>query len=64
MTDAIPMLESDELLFSSKDSFELLRCTEDHGGDAKFQDKIEIFRLAVARNLARALTIEGCQNND
>lgn len=60
-TDVIPLLESESVILSSIDSFELLRCVEAHGDDPKFADKIEIFRLAVARNLARALNLEGCQ---
>ncbi|KAL2717185.1 nuclear pore complex protein Nup85 [Vespula squamosa] len=60
-TDVIPLLESEDVILSSIDSFELLRCVEAHGDDPKFADKIEIFRLAVARNLARALNLEGCQ---
>lgn len=61
LTDAIPLLEAEDVILSSNDSFELLRCAEAHGDDPKFQDKIEIFRLAIARNLARALSLEGCQ---
>lgn len=60
-TDIIPLLESEDVILSSIDSFELLRCVEAHGDDPKFADKVEIFRLAVARNLARALNLEGCQ---
>lgn len=63
LTDAIPLLEAEDVIFSSDDSFELLRCVEEHGDDPKFQNKIEIFRLAVARNLARALNLEGCQKD-
>ncbi|XP_003707189.1 nuclear pore complex protein Nup75 [Megachile rotundata] len=61
LSDAIPLLEAKEVILSSSDCFELLRCVEAHGNDPKFQNEIEIFRLAVARNLARALSLEGCQ---
>lgn len=61
LSDAIPLLEAKEVILSSNDCFELLRCVEAHGNDPKFQNEIEIFRLAVARNLARALSLEGCQ---
>ncbi|XP_068969300.1 nuclear pore complex protein Nup85 isoform X2 [Bombus flavifrons] len=61
LSDAIPLLEAKDVILSSSDCFELLRCVEAHGDDLKFQNKIEIFRLAVARNLARALSLEGCQ---
>ncbi|XP_015435064.1 PREDICTED: nuclear pore complex protein Nup85 [Dufourea novaeangliae] len=61
LSDAIPLLEAKDVILSSSDCYELLRCVEAHGHDTKFQDEIEIFRLAVARNLARALSLEGCQ---
>ncbi|XP_076636504.1 nuclear pore complex protein Nup75 isoform X1 [Colletes latitarsis] len=61
LSDAIPLLEAKDVILSSSDCFELLRCVEAHGDDPKFQSEIEIFRLAVARNLARALSLEGCQ---
>lgn len=64
LTDAIPLLESEDVIVSSNDSFELLRCVEAHGYDPKFQDKIFIFRLAVARNLARGLCLENCQGEN
>ncbi|XP_046427860.1 nuclear pore complex protein Nup85 [Neodiprion fabricii] len=60
LTDAIPLLEAEDAVLSSKDTFELLQTVEEHGNDPKFQDKIDLFRLAAARNLARALNIEGC----
>ncbi|XP_043484041.1 nuclear pore complex protein Nup85 [Leptopilina heterotoma] len=60
LTDAIPLLEAEDVIFSSDDSFELLRCVEVYADDQKFHNKIEIFRLAVARNLSRALNLEGC----
>ncbi|XP_076651804.1 nuclear pore complex protein Nup75 [Halictus rubicundus] len=61
LSDAIPLLEAQDVIISSNDCYELLRCVEAHGDDPKFQVEIEIFRLAVARNLARALSLEGCQ---
>lgn len=61
MTDAIPLLEAQEVILSSKDTFILMRCIEENGDASKFEDKIDIFRLAAARNLARALNIEGCE---
>jgi len=56
-------LEAEDVILSSNDCYELLRCVEAHGDDPKFQDKVSIFRLGVARNLARALSLEGCQVN-
>ncbi|EFN72514.1 Nucleoporin NUP85 [Camponotus floridanus] len=61
LTDAIPLLEAEDVIFSSNDCYELLRCAEAHGDDPKFQDKISVFRIGVARNLARSLSLEGCQ---
>ncbi|XP_031849160.1 nuclear pore complex protein Nup75 [Nomia melanderi] len=61
LSDAIPLLEAEDITLSSNDCYELLRCVEAHGDDPKFQGKVEILRLAVARNLARALSLEGCQ---
>ncbi|KAK0075668.1 hypothetical protein PV325_006573 [Microctonus aethiopoides] len=61
LIDAIPLLEAEDVILSSEDTFILMRCIEEHGDDPKFQDKTEIFRLAAARNLARALNSEGCQ---
>lgn len=59
LADAIPLLETEDVILSSNDCFELLRCAEAHADDPQFHDKIKIFRLAVARNLARALSLEG-----
>ncbi|XP_012284297.1 nuclear pore complex protein Nup85 [Orussus abietinus] len=61
LTDAIPLLEAEDIILTSEDTFELLRSVEEHGDDSKFQNKIGIFCLAAARNLARALNLEGCQ---
>lgn len=61
LTDAIPLLEAEDIILSSEDTYILMRCVENHGDDEKFQDKYEIFRYALARNLARALNFEGCQ---
>ncbi|XP_034942679.1 nuclear pore complex protein Nup85 [Chelonus insularis] len=58
LTDAIPLLEAEDILLSSKDTFLLMRSVEEHGDDPAFHDKTEIFRLSAARNLARALNIE------
>ncbi|XP_014230395.1 nuclear pore complex protein Nup85 [Trichogramma pretiosum] len=59
LTDAIPLLETDDLVFSSQDTYELLRAVQRRGDDPKFQDKVSIFRLAAARNLSRAIIVEG-----
>ncbi|XP_011312196.1 nuclear pore complex protein Nup85 [Fopius arisanus] len=63
LSDAIPLLESEDVILSSEDTFTLMRCLEEHGDDLEFQDKVEITRLAAARNLSRALILEDCQND-
>ncbi|KAJ8679027.1 hypothetical protein QAD02_014814 [Eretmocerus hayati] len=57
-TDSIPLLETDDLVFSTNDTYELLRAVEHYGDDPKFKDKKKVFRWAAARNLARAIIIE------
>uniref|UniRef100_H0WIZ5 Nuclear pore complex protein Nup85 n=1 Tax=Otolemur garnettii TaxID=30611 RepID=H0WIZ5_OTOGA len=74
LTDALPLLEQKQVIFSAEQTYELMRCLEDltsgrpeHGEpDAQqLQDddieatKVEMLRLALARNLARAIVREG-----
>ncbi|XP_054449088.1 nuclear pore complex protein Nup85 isoform X2 [Pteronotus mesoamericanus] len=74
LTDALPLLEQKQVIFSADQTYELLRCLEDltsgrpvHGEpDApQLQDddiettKVEMLRLSLARNLARAIVKEG-----
>ncbi|KAL2764647.1 nuclear pore complex protein Nup85 isoform 2 [Daubentonia madagascariensis] len=74
LTDALPLLEQKQVIFSAEQTYELMRCLEDltsgrpeHGEpDAQqIQDddiettKVEMLRLALARNLARAIIREG-----
>ncbi|KAM7069072.1 nuclear pore complex protein Nup85 [Molossus nigricans] len=74
LTDALPLLEQKQVIFSADQTYELLRCLEDltsgrpvHGEpDAQqLQDddiettKVEMLRLSLARNLARAIIKEG-----
>lgn len=62
--DSLVLLESDELILSSNDTFTLLHCLQERldiieiKGDKENQEKIEMIRLALARNLARALVAE------
>nr|CAH7742098.1 unnamed protein product [Callosobruchus chinensis] len=58
LTDAIPLLESEELLFSSNDTYTIIHCTEQKEDLPEMKDKLNILKLAAARNLARALTYE------
>uniref|UniRef100_A0A803VRA7 Nuclear pore complex protein Nup85 n=1 Tax=Ficedula albicollis TaxID=59894 RepID=A0A803VRA7_FICAL len=69
LTDALPLLEQKEVIFSAEQTYELMRCLEDltspNPGSAPFQDddvettKVEMLRLALARNLARVIVKEG-----
>lgn len=43
---------------SSHDTFTLLHCLEEKSTLPDMKDKIELLRLAAARNLARALMFE------
>lgn len=74
LTDALPLLEQKQVIFSAEQTYELMRCLEDltsrrpvHGESdiQQLQDediettKVEMLRLALARNLARAIIREG-----
>ncbi|XP_042306220.1 nuclear pore complex protein Nup85 [Sceloporus undulatus] len=69
LTDALPLLEQKEVIFSADQTYELMRCLEDvtatESKKEKLQDddaetmKVEMLRLALARNLARAIVKEG-----
>ncbi|XP_043761482.1 nuclear pore complex protein Nup85 [Cervus elaphus] len=74
LTDALPLLEQKQVIFSAEQTYELLRCLEDLTSgrplcgepDAQqLQDddiettKVEMLRLALARNLARSIIKEG-----
>nr|KAF6286875.1 nucleoporin 85 [Pipistrellus kuhlii] len=73
LTDALPLLEQKQVIFSAEQTYELLRCLEDLTSgrpeqgepDQQLQDddieatKVEMLRLSLARNLARAIIKEG-----
>ncbi|XP_044038566.1 nuclear pore complex protein Nup85 [Siniperca chuatsi] len=74
LTDALPMLEQKEVIFSAEQTHELMFCLEEltsslnttaPGTDRPMQDedieltKVELLRLALARNLAMAIVKEG-----
>ncbi|XP_004860704.1 nuclear pore complex protein Nup85 isoform X1 [Heterocephalus glaber] len=74
LTDALPLLEQKQVIFSAEQTYELMRCLEDltsrrleceEPNAQKLQDddiettKVEMLRLALARNLARAIIREG-----
>ncbi|KAI9502128.1 nucleoporin Nup85-like protein [Coemansia spiralis] len=66
LVDTIPLLEGDTLVFSSEDTFELLRCAEsllrnpvllssaDTASENIDKSELSIFNVACARNLARS----------
>lgn len=81
LLDAVPLLESNELVFNSKETYELIQCLEEfliYKGivnlsskakeqseqkslkDSSLYENISLIRLALARNLARALSSESC----
>ncbi|XP_075880285.1 nuclear pore complex protein Nup85 [Nelusetta ayraudi] len=74
LTDALPLLEQKEVIFSADQTHELMFCLEEltsslnttaPGADKAMQDeevevtKVELLRLALARNLAMAIVKEG-----
>lgn len=74
LTDALPLLEQKEVIFSADQTHELMFCLEEltsslnttaGGTDRPMQDedieltKVELLRLALARNLAMAIVKEG-----
>ncbi|XP_006145892.1 nuclear pore complex protein Nup85 [Tupaia chinensis] len=74
LTDALPLLEQKQVIFSVEQTYELMRCLEDltsgrrtcgEPSAQQLQDddiettKVEMLRLALARNLARAILREG-----
>lgn len=74
LTDALPLLEQKEVIFSAEQTHELMFCLEEltsslnttaPGTDRPMQDedieltKVELLRLALARNLAMAIVKEG-----
>ncbi|KAM4530139.1 nuclear pore complex protein Nup85 [Odontesthes bonariensis] len=74
LTDALPLLEQKEVIFSAEQTYELMFCLEEltsslntatSGTDKPMQEedieltKVELLRLALARNLATAIVKEG-----
>ncbi|KAM6162969.1 nuclear pore complex protein Nup85 isoform 2-T2 [Rhynchocyon petersi] len=74
LTDALPLLEQKQVIFSAEQTYELMRCLEDlttgrpacgepYGQGPQDDEiettKVEMLRLALARNLARAIIKEG-----
>ncbi|RVE45771.1 hypothetical protein evm_009571 [Chilo suppressalis] len=53
LLDTLPLLESDELIFSSEDTIEIMLCLELKSSNLS-AEKADLLRLAAVRNLARA----------
>lgn len=66
LLDALPLLESSELIFSSKDTYQLMNCLEEIVSSSRKKineplendDKESLIRLALVRNLARSFVLE------
>uniref|UniRef100_A0A9J8CM41 Nuclear pore complex protein Nup85 n=1 Tax=Cyprinus carpio carpio TaxID=630221 RepID=A0A9J8CM41_CYPCA len=70
LTDALPLLEQKEVIFSVDQTYELMSCLEELNSGTKDSNttdqeediestKTELLRLALARNLAMAIVKEG-----
>ena len=70
LIDAIPFLTADTVLFSSHQTYELVECLQELGRDSSLPTKQKLLleehemrlRLALAKNLASALTKESDSN--
>ncbi|CAH1795134.1 unnamed protein product [Owenia fusiformis] len=83
LTDALPLLERDQVVFNSQQTYELMHCLEELNLAQRYSDKptrdmpddpkaakgqtelekekSELMKLALARNLARAIVEEGSE---
>ncbi|XP_077315462.1 nuclear pore complex protein Nup85 [Lithobates pipiens] len=74
LLDSLPLLEQQQVIFSSEQTYQLMQCLEDKiavmPGSVNLQEhqlqdgntettKVDMLRLALARNLARAIVKEG-----
>lgn len=72
LKDAITLLEAKECIYGSKETFELMHCLEELTKDRQYlspdtdiddlsdlRETIDLLNLALTRNLARAIVIEG-----
>ena len=67
LTDCIPFLTAETVLFSSEQTYELLQCLQELATDSSLPNKQQLLleeheqrlRLGLAKNLALALTVEG-----
>lgn len=58
LLDTLALLERDEPVFTSKDTYEIMLCLELKSSDLE-AEKADLLRLALARNLARTALAEG-----
>ncbi|XP_047024324.1 nuclear pore complex protein Nup85 [Helicoverpa zea] len=58
LLDTLPLLESDEAVFTSNDTYEIMLCLELRSSSLD-SEKADLLRLALARNLARTALAEG-----
>lgn len=58
LLDTLPLLESDEPVFTSNDTYEIMLCLELRSSSLE-GEKADLMRLALARNLARTALAEG-----
>lgn len=58
LLEAIPLLESEDIIFSSNDTYMIINLLEGYEMDEKVKSKLNILRLATARNLSRAILYE------
>ncbi|GFU52910.1 nuclear pore complex protein Nup85 [Nephila pilipes] len=64
LLDALPLLEAPEIIFSRKETYQLMKCLEDaimnqgNKDSLNDSDRVNIIRLALVRNLARSFVIE------
>lgn len=62
LTDTIPLLECDELVLTSNDTFTIMHYLQEKEDLPELSEKIDFIRMAAARNLSRALVFEAQYN--
>lgn len=60
--DTIPLLECSEVIFSADDTYEIMHCVEERTSNIESDEKVELLRLALARNLARTLLMDDAES--
>ncbi|KAK9888289.1 hypothetical protein WA026_000551 [Henosepilachna vigintioctopunctata] len=58
LLETIPLLESEDIIFSSNDTYMIINFMEENQFDERIKDKLDVLRLATARNLSRAVLYE------